>query len=145
MYCDKIQVKLVASKIKLLVFTTKQLVFTTKQTEMQAVVDLAVNTITVDCQEITPSHGATHVGVVRCGEGNGPNIAARVSVNRSAMYSVVSAGLAKGHRANPAAWLRVEEIYCITFLLSGLGCLVLTGKEEKMLEQHYIKCTFRGY
>ena len=139
MYFDKFQVKLVASKIKLLVFTTKQ-------TEMQAVVDLAVNTITVDCQEITPSHNATHhVGVVRCGEGNGPNIAARVSVNRSAMYSVVSAGLAKGHRANPAAWLRVEEIYCITFLLSGLGCLVLTGKEEKMLEQHYIKCTFRGY
>ena len=45
--------------------------------------------------------------------------------------------LAKGHRANPAASLRVETVFAAPVLLSGLACLVLSRKEEKMLEQRY--------
>ena len=129
-YCDKYQVRLVGSKTKLLVFNTKE-------TEVQAKVELAVNTISVDGDIITPTTQATHVGVVRSPEGNGPNIAARLAAHRRAVYSLLHAGLGKGHRGNPAASLRVEAVYGIPVLLSGLASLVLTTKEEKMLDQLY--------
>ena len=130
LYCDKYQVKLVGSKTKLLVFTTKQ-------TELQAKVELAVTTISVDGERISPSSQATHVGVVRSVDGNGPNIASRLSAHRKAVFSVLHAGLAKGHRANPAACLRVESVYGVSVLLSGLSSLVLSSKEEKLIDQHY--------
>jgi hypothetical protein len=53
------------------------------------------------------------------------------------MYSVMRAGLARGHRANPAAALRVEAVYGISVLLSGLAGLILSSKEEKLLDQYY--------
>ena len=53
------------------------------------------------------------------------------------MFAVLHAGLAKKHRANPAAALRVEAVYGIAVLLSGLACLVLSNKEEKILDQYY--------
>ena len=103
LYCSKFQVKLVWSNTNLLVFTTKQ-------TEMQAKIEVASTTISVDGHAITPSFQATHVGVVRCPEGNGPNISARLTAHRRAVYAVLHAGIAKGHRANPAACLRVETV-----------------------------------
>ena len=129
-YCEKFQVKLVASKTKLLVFNTRQ-------TKMQSMVDLAATTISLHGQEISPSPSATHVGVERSPDGNGPSIVARLSAHRKAVFGVLSAGLAKGHRANPAASLRVEAVYCVSVLLSGLSCLVLSTKEEKLLDQQY--------
>ena len=129
-YCDKYQVKLVGSNTKLLVYTTKL-------TEMQAKVELATTTITVGGQNISPSHDATHVGVVRCAEGNGPNISARLLAHRRAVFAVLHAGLARGHRANPAASIRVEHVFAVPVLLSGLASLVLTTKEENMISQHH--------
>ena len=104
MYCDKYQVKLVGSKTKLIVYTTKS-------TDIQSKVELATTIINVGGQDISPSHEATHVGVVRCAEGNGPNIAARLSAHRRAVYAVLHAGLGKGHRANPAASIRIETVF----------------------------------
>ena len=129
-FCAKYQVKLVGSKTKLLVFTSKE-------TEVHARADLACNTISMDGQEIYPSSQATHVGVVRSTLGNGPNIAARLTAHRRAVYSVLHVGLAKGHRANPHACLRVETVYGVSVLLSGFPCIVLTSKEEKMIDQYY--------
>ena len=91
-----------------------QLVFTTRETELKAKVELASHRICVDGVKISPSAQATHAGVVRSAEGNGPNILAPLSTHRRALYAVLSAGLAKGHSANPAA------------SLSGLASLVLT-------------------
>ena len=130
LFCDKYQVKLVGSKTKLLVFTTKT-------TDMQARLEMAVTSIDVDGHNIVPSLQAPHVGVIRSPEGNSPNIAARLSAHRRAVYSVLHAGLAKGHRANPAAALRVEAVYGISVLLSGLASLILSSKEEKILDQYY--------
>ena len=48
---------------------------------------------------------------------------------RKAVYSVLHAGMAKGHRANPAASMRVESVFGISVLLSGLASLVLIRKE----------------
>ena len=130
MYCEKYQVKLVASKTKLLVYTTKH-------TELQSKVELATTTIKVDGLVISPSQEASHVGVLRSVEGNGPNISARLSAHRKAVFAVLHAGLAKGHRANPAASLRVETVFAVPVLLSGLASLVLTSKEEKTIGQHH--------
>jgi hypothetical protein len=80
---------------------------------------------------------ATHVGVLRCAEGNGPNISARLSAHRKAVFAVLHAGIAKGHRANPAASLRVETVFAVPVLLSGLASFVLTSKEEKIIGQHH--------
>ena len=129
-YCAKYQVKHVPSKTKLLVLTNKKI-------EVQAMTDLAINTISLDGQDISPSSQATHVGVVRFSQGNGPNIAARLTAHRRAVYSVLNFGLAKGHRANPHAYLRVETVYGVSVLLSGLASLVLTSSEEKMIDQSY--------
>ena len=130
LYCDKYQVKLVASKTKLIVYSDKH-------TVMQSRVELATTTIKVDGQIISPSKEATHVGVVRCAEGNGPNISARLSAHRKAVFALLYAGLAKGHRANPTACLRVETVFALPVLLSGLASIVLTSKEEKIIGQHH--------
>ena len=74
---------------------------------------------------------------MRCAEGNGPHISERLAAHRRAVNGVMHAGLAKGHRANPAASLRVETVFAVPVLLSGMACLVLSSKEENILEQHF--------
>ena len=131
LYCDKYQVKLVAAKAKLLILTTKE-------TMMMVKVDVAVNSIFVDGAKITPSSQATHVGVVRSVvDGNSHHIVARLAAHRGAMYGLQYAGLARGHRGNPYASLRVEAVYGLPVLLSGLATLVLSSKEEKLLDKQY--------
>jgi hypothetical protein len=104
---------------------------------MQSKVELATTTINVDGLVISPSQEASHVGVLRNVEGNGPNISARLSAHRKAVFAVLHAGMAKGHRANPAASLRVETVFAVPVLLSGLASIVLTSKEEKTIGQHH--------
>ena len=53
------------------------------------------------------------------------------------MFAILHGGSARGHRANIAATLRVEKVYCVSVLLSGLSSLILTSKEEKLLDQLY--------
>ena len=77
-YCEKFQVKLVPAKTMLLVFTTKG-------TTMKAKVELASHRLCIDNAEISTSNQATHVGIVRSPEGNGPNILARLSAHRRAV------------------------------------------------------------
>ena len=105
-YCDRYQVKLVGTKTKLLVFNTKK-------TKVQAKVELALTTISVDGDIITPTTQATHVGVVRSPIGNGPNIAARLAAHRRSVttkeeklldqqYKVHIQRLLRPHQATPA-------------------------------------------
>ena len=104
---------------------------------MQAKVEMAVTSIDVDGHNIVPSLLAPHVGGIRCPDGNSPNIAARLSAHRKAVYSVLHAGLARAQRANPAAALRVESVYRCSVILSGLASLILSSKEENILDQYY--------
>ena len=55
---------------------------------------------------------------------------------------VLPAGLARKHNSNPAASLRVQNIYALPVLLSGLGSLQLVNSETTALEKHY-KTTLR--
>ena len=130
MYFKRYQVKLVGSKTKLLVFNTKE-------TALHSNVELAVTTVTVDGKDVLPTTQAAHVGVVRSVEGNSAHIMERVSAHRRAVFAILHGGSARGHRANPAATLRVEKVFCVSVLLSGLASLILSTKEEKLLDQHY--------
>ena len=53
------------------------------------------------------------------------------------MGAILAAGLARGHRGNPAASLRVHNLYCTPVLFSGLASLVLSSTEVKILDAHY--------
>ena len=129
MYCDKYQVQLVGAKTKLLVFNTKESL-------QQTTVELATYPVIVD-QNIEPSDEASHVGVVRSVDGNMAHISERLSAHRKSVYALLHGGMAKGHRANPTASLKVEKVYCVSVLLSGMATLVFSDKEVKLMDQHY--------
>ena len=51
--------------------------------------------------------------------------------------AIVSCGLAKGHRSNPACSLRILSTYGTPVLMSGLGSLVLSPYETSIVDQQY--------
>ena len=50
---------------------------------------------------------------------------------------MLPAGLARRHSGNPAAALRVELLYALPVLLSGLAALVLGKPELEALDHHH--------
>ena len=131
-YCAKYRVTLVPSKTKLLAFHTenqKQLVHHAK----------AVSQVSIAGINIKFVEEAEHVGIIRNTAGNLPNITHRIAAHKKAMGSVLSAGLARGHRGNPAASLRVQQVYGTSVLFSGLASLVLSPAEVKIVDQHFQK------
>ena len=53
------------------------------------------------------------------------------------LAAISSAGLSKGHRGNPAALLRIHQLYAMPVLLSGLSSIVMIKSEIAMLETHF--------
>ena len=51
--------------------------------------------------------------------------------------AVLPVGLARGHKGNPAASLRVKNLYGTPVLLSGISALVLCKSEINVLHHHY--------
>ena len=129
-YCRKYRVKLVLSKTKLLVFYKPC---------HQLIVDHAklINPITIDGVPVKFSSEAEHVGVILSTSGNMPNLLNRITSHKKAMSSVLSAGFARGHHANPAAALRVHQLYGTPVLFSGLASQVLSRTEIKIIDSHY--------
>ena len=80
---------------------------------------------------------AEHVGVLRSTNGNKEAILARICAHKSAVASILNAGMARGHRGNPAVGIRVHCLYGIPVLLSGIAALVLTAADVNLLEGHY--------
>ena len=52
------------------------------------------------------------------------------------MAAVLPLGLARGHRGNPAASLRIHRLYATPALLNSLGSLVLSTPEITMIEKY---------
>ena len=78
---------------------------------------------------------AEHVGILRCSApGNMASVLARTTAFNRALHAVTPAGLARRHRGNPAAGLKVLQLYGLPVLLSGLGSLVLSKKEFEVLD-----------
>ena len=135
-YCQKYSVTLVPEKTKLLAFTP---------TGCEILTDYAkiISPISINGAFIPFSDSAEHVGIVRSIHGNGPNILARLSAHRRAVYSVLPAGLARGHRGNPAASMRVERLYGAPVLLSGLATMVMSKTEVALIAGHFKQHTER--
>ena len=125
-YCQKYNVTLCADKTKLLMFGTPHQQFLN-----------IYNPIEIDGHKINFSSSADHVGILRSVDGNLPHIIAKISSHERAIRANLSSGLARSHRANPAASLKIESMYATPVLLSGVASLVLTQSETNMLNQHY--------
>ena len=125
-YCEKYNVSLCSDKTKLLMFGSPQQKFTT-----------AYNPIQINGHKIEFSQAAEHVGIIRSVDGNLAHIMERIKSHKRAIGGNLSVGLARSHRANPAASLRIERMYATPVLLSGVPCLVLTKADTNLLNQHY--------
>ena len=128
-FCSKYNVKLCASKTKLQIFATNYTEFDSSFPE--------VENIYIDGAVVEKADFAEHVGILRSPLGNQPAIMARISAHRKAMAAVLHAGIARGHRGNPAAGLRVETTYGLPVLLSGLSALVLTKGDEDLIDRNH--------
>ena len=93
-YCRKLNVVLCAEKTKLLLYADKTF-------------SVPLNPIMINNEAIKFSDEAEHVGVVRSTKGNLPNILNRIQAYKQSNHSILSQGLARGHRSNPAACIRV--------------------------------------
>ena len=94
------------------------------------------NPISIDNHSIGLSDTAEHVGVLRSNDGNMPHILSRMCAHRKALRATLSSGLSQKSRANPLVGLRLQRVYGLPVLLSGVGCLALTGSEISTLDKH---------
>ena len=69
--------------------------------------------------------------------GNLPNLLKRITSHKSALGKVLHTEIAKRHHGNPAVRLRVDQIYGLPVLLSGLWSLVMIKTEKDILNQHH--------
>ena len=129
-YCSNFRVQLVASKTKLIPIYLPKHSFLVEYAKH-------VSTVTVDNTVVKFVSEAEHVGVIRSSTGNIPNILHRISCYKKALLSVSSCGISRAQRGNPAASLKVHQLYAVPVLLSGLGSLVLHEKEVKLVDSNY--------
>lgn len=132
-YCQEYRVKLEPTKTKLLGYSMS------KETDLLVKLAKSTNPITINNTKVQFAVEAEHVGILRHINGNMPNIIHRISAHKKALGSVLSAGLARGHRGSPAAALKVHQLYCTPVLFSGLASLVLSKCEVATIDCHYQK------
>ena len=129
-YCNKYNVKLVPSKTKLLGYSVPKKEHLLEHAKL-------TNSITINNHPVKFTDEFEHVGVLRNISGNLPNIKNRIAEHKSGMNYVLSAGLARTHYGNPAASLKVHELYGVPKLFSGLASLVLSKSEIRMVDSYY--------
>ena len=129
-YCAKYHVTLAPEKTKLVAFAAPH---------HQHLVDYQkmVSPIKIDDIDIEFATSAEHVGIVRSVDGNLPHILDRICSHRGKLFSLLPAGLSRKRNANPAAAIRIENIYALPSLLSGVGSLVLSTEELRIMNNHY--------
>ena len=135
-YCSRYRVKLVPSKTKLLVYSKANHVHWVDHAKL-------INPITIAGVPVEFTSEAEHVGILRNVSGNLPNILNRISSHKKMLNKILSAGAGRGHRGNPAASVRVHNVYCAPVLFSGLASLVLNSAEIKIIDAHY-QTTLQG-
>ena len=132
-FCSTYLVENCAEKTKLQVFSTIDMAVEVTCAE-------AVNPVKVNGQPIPFSSLAEHVGILRSVTGNGPTILARMSAHRKALAAVLHQGSARSHRGNPSSSLKLEKIYALPVLLSGLAALDLSAKDLDTIDHYYKEC-----
>ena len=135
-YCSKYHVGLSHEKTKLQVFSPPKLQQSVEYWSLTAPISIENNFINfVDTAE--------HVGIIRSVYGNQPHILKRITSHKKALGAVLSSGLARHHRANPASALKTEKLHGFPVLMSGTPALTLLQSEIDTLAHHY-KCTLEG-
>ena len=130
-YASEYHVEMVPEKTKLLCYTPHGQTLDTYYWQV-------VSPISMNGVRVSFSQEAEHVGILRTiMPGNMANLLARESAHTRAVHAVLSAGLARDHLGNPAAAIRVEKVYGLPVLLSGLSALVLKKSELETLDHHY--------
>ena len=128
-FCQQFNIDLCADKTKLLLITNNNSDINSKT--------IPINPITIDSKQISFTESAEHVGVIRSTQGNIPHICGRISAHRKALGALLFSGIAQSHRANPAASVRIEKLYAMPVLFSGVASLVLNRSEIEMIDHHY--------
>ena len=117
---------------------TKLLCYTPKGSEQLTLFWEHTSPILMSKSPVPFSSQAEHVGLLRSTTpGEMAAISARIAAHTKALYAVLPAGLARRHHGNPAASLRVHQLYGIPVLLSGLSTLVLNNQELDVLDHHH--------
>ena len=129
-YCKKYRVKLEPKKTRLLGYSTKF-------SELSFKIAAKSNPISIGGVPVAFADEAEHVGIIRSTEGNMPNILHRITEHKKSLGSVLSTGMARGHRGSPAAALRVHQLHCTPVLFSGLASLVLSKAEIAIIDHNY--------
>ena len=132
-YCERHHVELRAEKTKLQAFSNKN-------SELQEYYAKIVSPIKLGSDRLQFVTKTEHVGIIRSSKGNMDHITGRLSAHVRALSAVLPVGLAKRHRGNPAAALRVHNIYATPVLFLGLASLVLNRSEISLLD-HHLKTT----
>ena len=130
-FCSRKLVDLCADKTKLQAFSKCSLDQDNPKFEIDH------NPIKINDMVIPLSNTAEHVGVLRSVSGNSATLLARFAAHRGALSSVLHTGLARNHRGNPSSGLKIEKLYALPVLLSGISSLVLSKKDLEMIEAHY--------
>ena len=129
-YCSKYHVKLSHEKTQLQVYAPPKLQQSAQYWSLTA-------PIAIDNNFIDFVDTAEHVGVLRSTLGNQPHILKRITSHKRALSAVLSSGLARHHRANPASVLITEKLYGLPVLLSGVASLTLLQSEKDTLAHHH--------
>ena len=120
-YCTKYNVKLCQSKTKLLCIQNNE-------------DEIFFNPIQINGEQVNFVTEAKHVGIIKSINGNLPNLTARITAYKKAIGSTLSTGLARAHRANPAACVRVVSMYG-----TPVASLVMNKTEIQMIETQHKK------
>ena len=124
-YCKRFNIELCAGKTKLLNITSNK----TSSPMLN-------NPIAISDQIIPFSDNAVHVGVVHASD-NLPHLVDRIHSHKKAIGAILFTGLARCHRGNTAAAIKMEKLYCLPVLFSGLASLVLSSNDVNLINQHY--------
>ena len=128
-YCKYYRVKLVPSKTKLLPISHPHHKLLVEYSEL-------VNDVKIDGTLVRFADEAEHVGIIRSRQGNMINIVKRISAHKKALLGVGAAGITRTCRTNPAASIRIHNLYALPVLFSGLASLVISKTELNPLNNH---------
>ena len=115
-----------------------QLVVFHNHNEKVAELSKSTASISLNGKTIPFSNAALHLGVQRSDViSNECGILERITAHRKQLFSLLPAGIALHHGGKPMASLRLDNIYCLPVLLSGLASLLLTKAEVDKVSRYY--------
>ena len=129
-FCRRYHVNLCIEKTKLQVIHTPAMANYVEYSKL-------ISPVNIGGKYIPFVDSAEHVGIWRNSFGNLPNILNRMKAHRSALGAVLHCGIARNHRGNPTAGIKLEKLHGIPVLLSGLGALVLLKSEIQAIDHHH--------